>query len=191
MDLRSLLILLGIVQGCLASIGLTGIDSFPYHPFCAQACYGSLASYRLDCSEIHGDPNDHDAHVMTSPECRADHLDFLRSLAWCISTKCEEYDDLKVSEIEDFWERTATSDPSVLPVWTYSVALANITEAPTVVLGHGGTINTTVVTPEFWSTLYGTYSTLYQEGWNMNVFGYAQRRSSYDVALCLTNVDCC
>lgn len=73
-------------------------------------------------------------------------------------------------EIEDSWERSATSDPSVSPAWTYSVSLANIMKEPTAVLGHGGTINTIILAPEFWHTLYGTYSTWYQEGWNMNVF---------------------
>jgi hypothetical protein len=164
---------LGLVQPCLASIGLTGIDSHPNKPFCAHACYSSLASYRLDCSEVHGDPNDHHAHVVTTADCRRDHYDFLTSVAWCLSTKCREYDDLSVGDLEKFWEETVTSDPVIQPIWSYSVALANITEEPTVVLGHGGTINTTVVTPEFWNVLYGTYSTLYQEGWNMNVFGYA------------------
>lgn len=171
---RSLIpfVALGLVAPCLASIGLTGIDSFPNMPFCANACYSSLASYRLDCSEIQGDPNDHHALVITTAECRRDNYDFLTSVAWCLSTKCKEYDDLSVGEIETFWGKTVTSDPTVQPIWPYSVALANITQEPTVVLGHGGTINTTVVTPEFWHVLYGTYSTLYHEGWNMNVFGY-------------------
>lgn len=159
---------------CSASIGLTGIDTFNDHPLCATACYGALSSYRLDCSVIHGDEDDHHVHVhvMTSPECRADHEPFLTSLAYCIKTKCHEVGEhLTTSEIEEFWERTTTGDPAVQPRWSYRQALANVTEIPTMVLGHGGTITETVVPPEFWSVLYGTYSTLYQEGWNMNVFG--------------------
>lgn len=157
---------------CSASIGLTGIDSFDNKPFCATACYGSLSSYRLDCSVIHGDPDDHHAHVMTSPECRADNEPFLASLAWCIKSKCDEVgEDLTTSEIEEFWERTTTGDPAVQPRWSYRQALATVSEPPTIVLGHGGTINATVVPPLFWGVLYGTFSTLYQEGWNMNVFG--------------------
>jgi hypothetical protein len=166
-----LVVLAGLVVRCDASIGLTGIDTWPNSPFCAHACYGSLSSYRLSCSVIHGDPDDHDAHVMTSADCRADNFDFLTSLAWCLSTKCE---DLSTSELETFWEATSTGDPAVQPVWSYRQALANITAEPTMELGHGGTINATVVTPYFWNVLYGTYSTLYQEGWNMNVFGYVR-----------------
>lgn len=158
---------------CAAGIGLTGIDSFENKPFCATACYGSLSSYRLDCSVVHGDEDDHHAHVMTSPECRADNDPFLASLAWCIKSKCEEVDErLTTSEIEEFWERTSTGDPNVKPHWSYTQALANVSEPPTVELGHGGTVNTTVITPFFWNVLYGTYTTLYQESWNMNVFGY-------------------
>lgn len=157
---------------CKGSIGLTGIDDWPNEPFCATACYGSLSSYRLDCSEIHGDPHSHDAMVMTSPDCRADHVPFLTSLAWCISTKCQEVGaDLKTSEIEKFWEEKSTGDASVEPVWSYREALANVTEKPTTVLEHGGEINETVVPPEFWFVLYGTYRTLDGEGRNMNIFG--------------------
>lgn len=164
---------LALVAPCWASIGLTGIDSWPNSPFCATACYGCLSSYRLDCSEIHGDPDDHDAHVVTSPECRADDVHWLTSLAWCISTKCEEVQEgLSTGDIEKFWEEKALGDGSVEPMWTYSQSLANVTEEPSMVLGHGGTINETVVPPEFWFVLYGTYKTLDGEGWNMNVFGY-------------------
>lgn len=165
--------LLTVAGLCSASIGLTGIDSFDNQPFCATACYGSLSSYRLDCSVVHGDErDDHHAHVVTSPECRADNLPFLTSLAWCIRSKCDEVGEhLTTSAIEQFWERTSTGDPAVQPTWSYRQALANVSDAPTMELTHGGTINETVVTPEFWSVLYGTYSTLYQEGWNMNVFG--------------------
>lgn len=175
MERRSLILLgflLAASRLCFAGIGLTGIDSFENKPFCATACYGSLSSYRLDCSEVHGDPGDHHAHVMTSPECRADSAPFLTSLAWCVQTKCDEVGEhLTTSEIEEFWERTASGDPGVEPRWSYRQALANISEAPVVELGHGGTINETVKTPFFWNVLYGTYTTLYQEGWNMNVFG--------------------
>ncbi|KAF6787314.1 ferric-chelate reductase, partial [Colletotrichum musicola] len=174
MESRSLVFLVFLTLGrvCSASIGLTGIDSFENKPFCATACYGSLSSYRLDCSEVHGDPDDHHAHVMTSPECRADNAPFLTSLAWCIHSKCEEVGEhLSTSEIEEFWERTAGGDSAVQPRWSYRQALANIFEAPVMELGHDGTISETVKTPFFWNVLYGTYTTLYQEGWNMNVFG--------------------
>lgn len=172
MRLFELVATLAAVTPCWASIGLSGIDAWPNSPYCATACYGCLSSYRLDCSEIHGDPDDHHAHVMTSPECRADNVPFLTSLAWCISAKCEEVDaGLSIGDIEKFWETSATGDGSVQAAWSYKQSLTNVTDEPTMVLGHGGTINETVVPPEFWFVLYGTYKTLGDEGWNMNVFG--------------------
>ncbi|KAM5354771.1 hypothetical protein ACJ41O_001417 [Fusarium nematophilum] len=81
-----LLLILANASLCSARIGLTGIESFPNQPFCATACYGSLSSYRLDCSVIHGDENEYHAHVVTSPECRADNEPFLTSLAWCMAS---------------------------------------------------------------------------------------------------------
>ncbi|KFH48301.1 Ferric reductase transmembrane component-like protein [Hapsidospora chrysogenum ATCC 11550] len=180
--------LLTVAGLCSASIGLTGIDSFDNQPFCATACYGSLSSYRLDCSVVHGDEGDvRHAHVMTSPECRADNLPFLTSLAWCIRSKCDEVGEhLTTSAIEQFWERTVTGDPAVQPIWSYRQALANVSDAPTMELTHGGTINETVVTPEFWNVLYGTYTTLYQEGWNMNVFGLIILNVGFGLPILLT-----
>lgn len=170
--LSTVLIALSLAASSHASIGLTGIDTWPNSPFCATACYGCLSTYRLACSVIHGDPDDHHAHVETSPSCRAGSVPFLTSLAWCIGSKCDEVGaGLSTAEVERFWEEKSTGDETVLPLWSYRQALANVTDEPTMVLGHGGTINETVVTPEFWSVLYGTYSTLDGEGWNMNVFG--------------------
>ena len=124
---------------------------------------------------------------MTSPECRADNEPFLASLAWCIKSKCEEVDErLTTSEIEEFWERTSTGDPKVKPHWSYTQALANVSEPPTVELGHGGTVNTTVITPFFWNVLYGTYTTLYQESWNMNVFGLIILNVGFSLPIILT-----
>ena len=171
-NVHTVLLTLALAAISHASIGLTGIDAWPNSPFCATACFGCLSSYRLSCSEVHGEPDDHHAHVETSSACRAGHLPFLTSLAWCISSKCDEVGaDLSTADIERFWEDQSTSDPNVPPAWSYSQALANVTEEPTMVLGHGGTINETAVPPEFWSVMYGTYSTLDGEGWNMNVFG--------------------
>ncbi|KAH6681031.1 ferric reductase transmembrane component 4 [Plectosphaerella plurivora] len=186
MEIRSALLLL-FPLGCAAGIGLTGIDSFENHPFCVTACYGSLSSYRLNCSVVHGDEDDHHAEVMTAPECRADHAPFLTSLAWCIQSKCEEVNEvLTTSQIEEFWERTSTGDPTVQPIWSYRQAIAQVSEEPTLVLGHGGTINETVVTPFFWTVLYGTYTTLYQEGWNMNVFGLIILNVGFGLPIVLT-----
>ncbi|KAH7312520.1 ferric reductase like transmembrane component-domain-containing protein [Stachybotrys elegans] len=176
------------------SIGLTGIDSYDNHPFCATACYAALSSAPLECSEVHGDSHgDHGhghGHVMTSADCRRGNVPFLTSLAWCISSKCGEVDDLTTGEIEEFWDRTASGDPNVSPAWTYSVALANISYPPTVDLGHGELMNTTVVPPFFWDVAYGTYKTLYEEGWNMNVFGLIILNVGFGLPIILTWLGC-
>ncbi|KAL2760291.1 hypothetical protein ACRALDRAFT_1059855 [Sodiomyces alcalophilus JCM 7366] len=158
------------------AVGLTGIGTFPENPHCADACYSSLATYRLDCSVVHEDDSasggdHHHPHVETSPECRANNDHFLRSLAWCISTKCADA-GLSTPDIEHFWFRVSTGDPEVPPKWSYTEALRSIDEPPVRDLGHGDTINSTVRTPEFWSVLYGTHSTLYHETRNGSIFGW-------------------
>lgn len=159
------------------AVGLQGIDTFPAQPLCPDACYSSLSTYRLDCSVVHevegGDGDDghhHHAHVETSPECRADNDHFLRSLAWCISTKCAD-EGLSTPDIEHFWFAVSTGDPEVPPKWSYTEALRTIDDPPVRDLGHGDTINSTVRTPEFWNVLYGTQTTLHHESRNGSIFG--------------------
>ncbi|ROT42207.1 hypothetical protein SODALDRAFT_266785 [Sodiomyces alkalinus F11] len=183
---RSVVFALTAAVPCRA-VGLTGIDTFPENPLCAQACYNSLATYRLDCSIVHEDDSrgHHHAHVMTSPECRAGNEHFLRSLAWCISTKCADA-GLSTPEIEEFWFRVSTDDPAVPPQWSYTEALRTVEEPPVRELGHGDTINATVRTPEFWSVLYGTQTTLYHETRNGSIFGLVILLTGFGIPILLS-----
>lgn len=110
---------------------LVGYGIYPYDPPCAFACDRSLSSLMLECSShmasgsgMHGGP------PMTSPQCRAGDTPWLTTLAWCVRTSCAEY-NVPTSELEAFWEKQSTEDPTVVPKWGYSATLFKISQPPT------------------------------------------------------------
>ncbi|KAF4503262.1 ferric reductase Fre2p [Fusarium agapanthi] len=59
--------------------------------------------------------------------CIAQNGDFLRTLAYCLNTRCA---DISASKLEAYWAQQATGDKTVSVEWTYGAALANVTAPP-------------------------------------------------------------
>jgi hypothetical protein len=104
-----------LTTSVLAQSGLTGLPTNPYDPYCAMACLRSLYTLNLACSTSGGTLGM--LTFTTSSECWATNTPYLTSLAWCINTKCAQYDE-SASKLEYFWENQATgqSDAGVATV---------------------------------------------------------------------------
>jgi hypothetical protein len=71
--------------------GLIGYGITLYDPTCAFACRDTISSSFLNCSSEELAMDDMDmSGSSTDPECYATDDAFLGSLAWCISTHCQE-----------------------------------------------------------------------------------------------------
>lgn len=114
--------------------GLIGYGISMYKPPCAYACKDSISN-PLNCDE-HADHHMRVVRRMSgmdmekpSPECHASNEPYLQTLAYCMSTHCE---DVEVWKLERFWKMNvagrALHQPS--PKMTYQEALESIDEAP-------------------------------------------------------------
>jgi hypothetical protein len=105
----------------------TGLGVRYNDPSCVYACRASISSAPLACSgHGHGDAHSHGAPP-TSPECRGEDTAFLTTLAYCISTHCQ---DVPLWRVEQYWALQATGSPAALAKWDYSTALSQVTTAP-------------------------------------------------------------
>ncbi len=139
---------------------LNGFPVNPYDPFCAMSCLRSLYDLTLSCSSM-GDTVGMMTMVTTSA-CWAENTPYLTSLAWCIHTRCAEY-NIANSKFEYFWETESTGQSNAGQIgvpakWSYSEALANIPNPPTIQLTPTDKWlnNTSLVSP-----------LVYQEQWNV------------------------
>ena len=139
---------------------LNGFPVNPYDPFCAMSCLRSLYSLSLSCSSM-GDTVGMMTMVTTSA-CWAENTPYLTSLAWCMHTRCAEY-NIPMSKFEYFWETQSTGQSSAGEIgvpakWSYSETLANISSPPTIQLTpmDKWLNNTSLVSP-----------LVYQEQWNI------------------------
>ncbi|KAK6538170.1 hypothetical protein TWF694_011052 [Orbilia ellipsospora] len=144
----------------MAQVQLTGFPANPYDPYCAMSCLRSLSSLMLDCSSM-GDTIGM-MTMSTTSACWAVNKPYLTSLAWCMHTKCAEY-NVPNSKLEWFWETEATGQTTagavtVPPKWSYAEALAQITEPPTFqLLPTDMDLNTTALVPPL----------VYRKQWNV------------------------
>jgi hypothetical protein len=110
--------------------GLMGYGQAWYDPPCAYACRAVIGNAPLGCPSMdHGsmDMSEHSHGGSPMAPCIAKNGDFLRTLAYCISTRCAE---VSPSKLEAYWAQQATGDKTVSPQWTYGAALANVTASP-------------------------------------------------------------
>lgn len=156
-------ILMGSALGKLVGYGI-----WPYKPVCAFACLRALSGYMLTCSsemDTHGGMHMH-GNGMTSPQCRADDGPWLITLAYCAQTKCAS-SGVPTSELEGFWEAQSTEDATVSPRWTFSQAVANVTEPPQRELGadsESETLNfTAIVNAEAYTSQYNAMFAVQRE----------------------------
>lgn len=153
---------------------LVGYGIYPYTPYCAYACDRSLSSLMLECTGHMASGSHMDSHSdMTSPQCRADDIPWLTTLAWCMRIKCANY-SVSTSELEAFWEKESTGDPLVAPRWSYSTTLFNIVEPPTRELTKADdTLNfTALVNPAVYGAQYNALTAVQRENVVESGYGF-------------------
>jgi hypothetical protein len=129
-----------------AGHGLIGYGITMYSPPCAFSCRASISSATLNCSTMAEDMPGMDmgGSASTSPECYATDDFFLETLAYCISTHCQ---DIDVWRLERYWEMnvagTAPDQPA--PKESYQDALEKVTSVPNVTYSGSGSLNQTSV----------------------------------------------
>lgn len=162
------------------AVALSGINDkyTDYDPLCAHACLRVFTSPMLSCSDMSNMDMDMMALSMyTWPECFANDDNYLKSMAYCMHTRCPPKnlpleqrrwfanDRISDAKLVWFWENRMTGNPSVIPKWTYGEALARVTEPPTRVLDPSDTLNYTALANDTaWTVQAGTLWSVYREG---------------------------
>ncbi|KAH8588423.1 ferric reductase like transmembrane component-domain-containing protein [Bisporella sp. PMI_857] len=131
---------------CFALIGY-GIPM--YDPSCAFACRAAIASAPLTCSD-HGagghSSGGHGASMTTTPQCRASNLPFLTTLAWCIQTNCGPL-NIELWRLEKYWREQVPGAKGVIPKWSYTESVQQISGTPSQLLNKKEVMNVTVLVP--------------------------------------------
>lgn len=150
-----------------------------YDPLCANACLRIFTAPSLACSDVNNMDMDMMALSMyTWPDCYAKDKYYMMSMAYCLSTKCPAKnltnsaqsqwfanDRITDAKLTWFWENRITGDHNVIPDWTYSEALAHVTERPTRVVSGSDTLNYTGLADDtVWILQAGTLWSVYREG---------------------------
>ncbi|KAJ9192847.1 hypothetical protein DTO164E3_7993 [Paecilomyces variotii] len=179
-----------VLAGALFQSALNGFPANPYDPFCAMSCLRSLYSLRLSCSST-GDTVGM-MTMKTSSACWAENTPYLTSLAWCMHTKCSEY-NVKNSKLEYFWETESTGqsdagETGVPPKWSYTEALANITSPPTIQLTPEDTWlnDTSLVSPLVYEEQWNVLTSVQRETAQENAYGIAILVTGFGTPIVLT-----
>ncbi|CZR47948.1 uncharacterized protein FPRO_13615 [Fusarium proliferatum ET1] len=124
--------------------GLMGYGQSWYDPPCAYACRAVIGRAPLDCPSMdhHTGTSEHSHGGSPLAPCIATNSDFLRTLAYCLSTRCG---DVSASTLEAYWAGQATGDKTVSAEWTYGAVLANVTAPPKRTYVVGDTLNYTAL----------------------------------------------
>jgi hypothetical protein len=133
--------------------GLIGYGIHMYDPACAFACRDTVTSWMLDCGDAGTGGHSHHGDMETetpSPLCYATNDPFLQTLAWCISTHCE---DDPIPKLESWWEKylvgRTPGQPS--PKTSYQKALNDTQNIPTSIVNDGDILNrTSLVNEDMW-----------------------------------------
>ena len=119
-----------------------------FDPVCAYACQYPIRSAQLSCTATEPSGFHDTGAAPSSPECFANDTASLTTLAYCMNSTC---DPIKVPtwRREKFWAKEVTGDPAVAPKWSYSRALEEVTEKPTVEFNFmsNNILNQTVLVP--------------------------------------------
>ncbi|KAH7214456.1 ferric reductase like transmembrane component-domain-containing protein [Fusarium oxysporum] len=124
---------------------LMGYGQSWYDPPCAYACRAVIGNAPLDCPSMAHDSmgtSEHSHGGSPLAPCIATNSDFLRTLAYCLNTRCA---DVSPSKLESYWAGQATGDKSVSAKWTYGAVLANVTAPPKRRYIAGDTLNYTAL----------------------------------------------
>lgn len=161
-----------------AGHGLIGYGYKLYDPICAYTCREVFSTSRLNCSEpVDPEATDEEAEVETSPECYATDDTFLQSLAYCMSTHCQ---DVALWDLEEYWSKyVADYEPNqATPKATYQQVSLNITTEPTVTLVMGEDLNKTMLaSDEDYEAAYNGMSNFEQMEINDSTHGCVTART--------------
>ncbi|KAJ4295254.1 hypothetical protein N0V90_007265 [Kalmusia sp. IMI 367209] len=131
--------------------GLIGYGINMYKPNCAFSCRAAISSCTMNCStmmEMDGmDMSMGDMMMETSADCYATDDAFLKTMAYCISTKCQ---GLAKWELEKYWKDNIPGTSAVQPdpKWTYQETLDRITSPPNETVVGGDSLNRTMLVSE-------------------------------------------
>ena len=153
-----------------------------YKPLCAYTCRDVLSTSMLDCSDqtdmthMHGSMlrKRADMGVETSPECYAADDSFLRTLAYCMSSRCQ---GLAAWKLEKYWNlNVAGREPNQpVPKDTYQSTLEKISTKPSDELVLGEDLNhTMVVADEDYQASFNAQGMFEQMEINHEKYGYAE-----------------
>ena len=120
------------------SHGLIGYGISMYRPLCAYSCRAVLSTSMLNCSVPidMSEGKNMDGSASTTPECYATDDAFLQTLAYCISTHCQ---DVAIWDLERYWimNVAGTESKQPDPKATYQQTIGNITTKPQGILHSG------------------------------------------------------
>ena len=157
--------------------GLIGYGISMYNPLCAFSCRDVLSSSMLNCSEsVSMSSMGIDMGSDTSPDCYATDDAFLESLAYCLSTHCQ---DVSVWVLEKYWVMNVagTSINQPMPKATYQQTIANMTTKPTDTLVIGEDLNKTmIVSYEDYEKSYNAQSAFERMEIKHETYGYVMPR---------------
>lgn len=157
-------------MSALASSGIVGYGITLFPDLCCQACYDSLSSLYLSCTDFDGSSSmdmgmdmgmgDMDMPMpTTSDECRASNLPWLQTIAHCIRTNCNAVGYAPDKQAVCFSQRALAGasqpalDASLPPT------------PPTVEVADGATWlnSTSLVNAALYRSTYGTYQEFERE----------------------------
>jgi hypothetical protein len=178
MKFSSVLSLAGLLSGLALALSGYNDKYTNYNLMCANACLRIFTAPMLQCSDMNNMDMDMMAlNMYTWPDCYAKDEHYMMSMAYCLSTKCPATnltsaqskwfasDRIGDATITWFWENRITGDHNVIPEWTYSQALARVTEPPTRVVSSSDTLNFTgLANDTIWIEQAGTLWSVYREG---------------------------
>ncbi|KAI9865688.1 MAG: hypothetical protein M1813_002146 [Trichoglossum hirsutum] len=138
-------------------------------------------------------------NMYTRPDCYAKDGYYMMSMAYCLSTRCPTKnltsaqskwfanDRVSDAKLTWFWENRITGDHNVIPKWTYSEALARVTEPPTRVVSGLDTLNYTgLANDTVWIVQAGTLWSVYREGAVETKYGLAILITGFALPIVLT-----
>ena len=150
--------------------GIVGFGTHPYDPPCAHACQRSITSFKVSCShDMEEEGHSHGPSAMTPPSCRAQDEPYLSTLAWCMHVKCS---DVKTSQLQAFWEKSGTEDPTVAAKWDYPTALASSSEPSVALTEDTAVLNFTAIANEdTYLAQYNSMTAVYRETKIEGIYG--------------------
>ncbi|KAL8932296.1 MAG: hypothetical protein Q9216_006894 [Gyalolechia sp. 2 TL-2023] len=158
-----------------AGHGLVGYGISMYNPQCAFACRDVLSTSILNCSEpadmSHGMGMAMSMESETSPECYATDDAFLSTLAYCMTTHCQQVATWK---LEKYWNLNVAgrSPNQPIPKATYERTLASINTKPNETLMVGEELNQTmVISDEDYQGSYNAQSVFEEMERNHETYG--------------------